>query len=152
MTPRPLEREAIMPRLDGIRKNIKKLEELSKLPFENFAQGDAYDLAQHHLRLALEGIFNISSHILSRLPGGRATEYKDMARKMAELKVLPQEFVERAMIPMAGMRNILVHYYADIDARRLYDIVGTHREDLERFLSYIKEVVERPERLGLSFV
>lgn len=150
MTPRPLEREALLPRLDGIRKNIKKLEELSKLPFDIFSQGDAFDLAQHHLRLALEGIFNISSHILSRLPGGRATEYKDMARKMAELNVLPRDFVERAMIPMAGMRNILVHYYADIDARRLYDIIVAHREDLEKFLSYVREIVQNPSRLGLS--
>ena len=150
MTSRPLEREAILPRLDGIRKNLKKLEELSRLPFDQFSEGDSFDLAQHHLRLALEGIFNICSHVLSRLPGGRATEYKEMARKMAELKALPRDFVERAMIPMAGMRNILVHYYADIDARRLYEIIGKHRDDLEKFLSYIKEILKNPSRLGLS--
>lgn len=54
----PLEREAIMPRIDGIRKNILKLQELGKLPFEKFREGDSFDLAQHHLRLALEGVFH----------------------------------------------------------------------------------------------
>lgn len=150
MTPRPLEREAILPRLDGILKNLKKLEELSRLPFDQFSQGDSFDLAQHHLRLALEGVFNICSHILSRLPGGRTTEYKDMARKMAELKVLPKDFVERALVPMAGMRNILVHYYADIDAKRLYEIIVAHRADIDQFLAGIKGILKDPSRLGLS--
>ncbi len=54
----PIEREAIMPRIDGIRKNLKKLMDLTQLPFESFSRGDPYDLAQHHLRLALEGIFS----------------------------------------------------------------------------------------------
>ncbi|MBI4042790.1 MAG: hypothetical protein HY391_04865 [Deltaproteobacteria bacterium] len=42
-----LHREAIFPRIDGIRKNLKKLEELAKLDFEAFCQGDALDLAHH---------------------------------------------------------------------------------------------------------
>jgi hypothetical protein len=57
MTQLFLEREAILPRLDGIRKNIKRLKELAKLPFKDFAQGDPYDLAHHHLRLVLEAFF-----------------------------------------------------------------------------------------------
>jgi len=42
--------------MDGIRRNLMKLADLTQLPFESFSQGDPYDLAQHHLRLALEGV------------------------------------------------------------------------------------------------
>lgn len=146
----PLEREAILPRMDGIRKNLKKLEELSVLPFEQFSQGDPYDLAQHHLRLALEGVFHISTHILSRLPGGRAVEYKEVALKMGELKVVPKEFASRALVPMAGMRNIIVHHYSDINPQKLYDIIHNNRSDIEQFLHYIKEVLEKPGKFGLT--
>ncbi|MBI2337334.1 MAG: DUF86 domain-containing protein [Deltaproteobacteria bacterium] len=150
MTPPPLEREAVLPRIDGIRKNIKKLTSLSKQPFNDFASEDSFDLAQHHLRLALEGIFHISSHILSRLPGGRATEYKEIATKMGELKIVPEEFSKQALIPMAGMRNILVHHYADIKPERLYDILKNHLQDIEQFLHYIKKFLEHPEKHQLS--
>ena len=148
----PLEREAILPRIDGIRKNLKKLEELSTLPFEQFSEGDPYDLAQHHLRLALEGVFHISTHILSRLPGGRASEYKEVALKMGELNIVPREFAKRALAKMAGMRNILVHHYSDIDPRKLYDIVHNNRGDIEKFLHYVKIIMDKPEKLGLRVV
>ena len=118
-----IHRESLFPRIDGIRKNLQKLTELSKLDFETFKSGDVYDLAQHHLRLALEGVFHISSHILSRLPGGRAIEYRELALKMGETGVVPKEFAKNKMIHMAGLRNILVHAYADLDARRFFIIV-----------------------------
>ena len=57
----PLEREAVLPRIDGIRKNIQRLQKLGELPLEDFQEGDSFDLAQHHLRLALEGVFHIEA-------------------------------------------------------------------------------------------
>lgn len=152
MTPPPLEREAILPRIDGIGKNLRKLRELAKLPLNDFQGSDHFDLAQHHLRLALEGVFHISSHILSRLPGGRAVEYKEIAKKMGELGVVPKEFAEKSLVPMAGMRNILVHYYADIDANRLHAILQNNLGAIELFLKEIKKLLENPAKLGLSVV
>lgn len=151
MTP-PLSREAIIPRIDGIRKNLKKLDGLARLPFDKFSSGDPYDLAQHHLRLALEGIFHISSHILSRLPGGRADQYAEIARKMGELGIVPKNFATRALIPMAGLRNILVHAYSDIDAKKLHDTIRDHRQDIEVFLKHVREFLQNPKKFGVIVV
>ncbi|MFH0799307.1 MAG: DUF86 domain-containing protein [Pseudomonadota bacterium] len=145
-----LEREAIFPRIDGISRNIAKLNELASLPFDKFSDGDAFDLAQHHLRMALEGVFHISTHILSRMPGGRAVEYKEIALKMGELKIVPKKFAAEKLVPMAGMRNILVHHYSDIDPKKLYDVVKNHGADIELFLGYIKEVLKTPAKFGLT--
>lgn len=147
----PLEREAILPRMDGIRKNIKKLKELALLPLGEFGEGDPFDLAQHHLRLALEGVFHISTHVLSRLAGGRAVEYKEVAKKMGECGVVPRDFAERALILMAGLRDILVHHYSDLKAERLYKIIQHHLGDIEVFLHYIKAVIENPQKFGMTF-
>ena len=114
----PLEREAIMPRIDGIRKNIAKLQKLGKLPFAQFSQGDPFDLAQHHLRLALEGVFHIGAHILSHLPGGRTVEYREIAEKLGKTGIVDQTFAEHSLVPMAKLRNLLVHHYADLDAQK----------------------------------
>ena len=143
-------REAIIPRIDGIKKNIKRLRQLGKLKFMEFSSGDSYDLAQHHLRLALEGVFHISTHILSRLPGGRAVEYKEIARKMGDMKIVPKAFSTKALIPMAGMRNMLVHAYADIDPEMLYDIVHEHLDGIETFLKHISKVVKQPHKFGID--
>ncbi len=145
----PLEREAILPRMDGIKKNIAKLRTLGELPIEQFSSGDAFDLVQHHLRLALEGIFHIGSHILSRLPGGRAVEYSDIGRRLAEHGIVEKAFAEEKLVPMAKMRNLLVHQYADLKPERVYNIVHMHLVDMEDFLSAIGEVVTHPEQFGL---
>lgn len=149
MTP-PLEREAILPRIDGIRKNLKKLEQLSLLPFDQFSTGDPYDLAQHHLRLALEGVFHIASHLLSRIPGGRAVEYKEIAKKMGEFNLVPRDFAKRALVPMAGMRNILVHTYADINPKKLHEIICKHLIDIDQYLKEIKLILQNPQKYGLA--
>ena len=104
----PLEREAILPRIDGIRKNLEKLRQLGELPFDEFRTGDAFDLVQHHLRLALEGVFHIGAHILSRLPGGRAVEYREIALKLGEADIVRLSqliaFVSYQVRIVAGLR------------------------------------------------
>lgn len=146
----PLEREAILPRIDGIKKNLERLRRLGQLSFEEFSQGDSFDLVQHHLRLALESVFHISSHILSRIPGGRAVEYKEIADKLAEAGIIDQKFAEKKLKPMAGLRNLLVHHYADIDAKKLYKVVKGNLSDIERFLKYVKALIENPEKFDLT--
>jgi len=145
----PIEREAIMPRIDGIRKNLSKLQELGHLPFEQFSKGDPFDLTQHHLRLALEGVFHIGAHILSRLPGGRTVEYREIATKLGEVGIIDQSFAKKALVPMAKLRNLLVHHYADIDAQKLHDVINNHLTDVETFLRAVKTLVDAPEKLGL---
>jgi len=146
----PIEREAILPRMDGIARNIKKLKELAMLPLAEFSTGDAYDLAQHHLRMALEGVFHIGAHILSRLPGARSKEYREIGQELGETGVVPQEFADRALVPMAKMRNLLVHQYADLDPKRMYDVCKNHLQDIEQYLGYISDLMSDPGRLGLG--
>lgn len=148
----PLEREALFPRIDGIQKNIAKLKQLAALSEKEFSDDDNFALAQHNMRLALEGVFNISSHILSRLPGGRAVEYKEMALKMGEQKVVPKDFAEKALVPMAGLRNILVHIYSDLDVRRFQKILRDHLKDVEIFLAHVSRFLEHLEERGLSLL
>lgn len=148
----PLEREAIMPRLNGIKRNIAKLRRLGKLPLEDFRSGDSFDLAQHHLRLALEGVFHIGAHVLSRLPGSRAVEYKEIAERLGDAGIVEKSFANEKLVPMAKLRNLLVHQYADIDPAQIYNIVQNHLIDIETFLSAIKDLMEHPEKFDLTVV
>lgn len=146
----PLEREALLPRIDGIRKNIAKLNDLGKLSLAQFSTDDPFDLAQHHLRLALEGVFHIGTHILSRLPGGRAVDYGDIAKKLGDFKIVDRDFADQHLVPMSKMRNLLVHQYSRITPEKLYQIIHENIDDIEHFLQAIKVVVEQPEKFNLE--
>ena len=144
-----LQRESIEPRLDGIQKELLLLGEFSQLPFDEFQKPVVFDRAQLHLRFVLEGIFHIGSHILSRIPGGRFTEYKEIARRLGETGIVSEEFAEKKLVPMAGYRNRLTHFYAEITDIEMYQILHDHLEDIREFLRAIKMLMVDPQKFGL---
>lgn len=145
-----LEKDVIVKRIDGIEAELTELQKLSGQEFTEFADGDGWKLAQFHLHRALEGVFNISSHILSRIPGATATQYKEVAMKMGEYKLVPEEFAKTKLTEMAKYRNRLVHFYAQISAEELYKIIQEDLRDFEVFLRAIKEVLSFPEDYSLT--
>lgn len=150
MTPPPLKRQAIVPRIDGIQRDLAKLRALGELSPELFATEDNFVKAQFYLRQALEGVFHIGSHILSRIPGGRATEYKEIAVKLGECGIVDRAFAEGELKRIAGYRNRLTHFYAEITPPELHEILRHHLEGVERFLHAARLVVEHPERHHLT--
>lgn len=145
-----LQRESIEPRLDGIEKEIVLLREFAQRPFEQFNTDVILDRTHLHLRFALEGVFHIGSHILSRTPGGRFTEYREIARKLGEIGVVEKAFAEETLVKMAGYRNRLTHLYAQITPEELYKIMNNHLDDLVHFVEAIKSLLKNPKQLGFE--
>jgi len=145
-----LQRESIEPRLDGIEKELLLLQSFARLPFEEFNVDVIIDRTQLHLRFALEGVFHIGSHILSRTPGGRFTEYKEIARNLGEIGLLEKSFAEKTLVKMAGYRNRLTHFYAEITPKELYDIINHHLGDIAHFVQTIKTLLKDPTAHGFE--
>ena len=73
MTQLVIEKNTILKRMNGVQGELEEMRKIALQPFEIFAKGDGFKLAQYHLHRALEGVFNISGHIASRVPGKEAT-------------------------------------------------------------------------------
>jgi len=138
----PLEKDAIIKRIDGIQGEVTELRNLAQIPLEEFQAGVGYKLAHYHLHRALEGVFHIGTHILSRIPGAQATEYKEIARKLGEHGIVEKEFANTKLLEMAKYRNRLVHFYAEITPQEIYDIVQKDLGDFDTFLSAVKKLLQ----------
>ncbi|OHA64276.1 MAG: hypothetical protein A2940_01530 [Candidatus Wildermuthbacteria bacterium RIFCSPLOWO2_01_FULL_48_29] len=136
-----LEKDVIVKRIDGIQGEVEELRKLAQIPFEEFQAGVGFKLAHYHLHRALEGVFHIAAHILSRTPGGQAVEYKEIARKLGEYGIVEKEFADTKLVEMARYRNRLVHFYAEITAEELHEILQKDLEDFGIFLSAIKKLL-----------
>ncbi len=146
-----LKKEAIMPRLDGIQRDLEKLRGLASLGATTLATNtDTYALCQFYLRQALEGVFHIGEHILSRLSGSRATEYKEIAKKLGEAGIVDKAFADTKLVAMAGYRNRLTHFYAEITPEELHQILTINLGDFVIFLKAVKQVLEHPEKFNLT--
>ena len=150
MVKETIKSQSIIPRIDGIERDIEKLENLGKLPLDTFATEDNFIKAQFYLRRALEGVFHIGSHILARIPGGRVTEYKEIALKLGELGIVEKKFAGNQLKNMAGYRNRLTHFYSDITPQEIYGIIKNNLEDISAFLQTIRELLKHPERYDLK--
>lgn len=149
MTPLPLETETILVRVNGIQGELAELVNLAKVPLDQFATGAEHKLAQYHLHRALEGVFHIAAHLLSRLPGGNeGGSYKEMARLLGEKGIVEREFADQNLKQMAGYRNRLVHFYAEITPKELHHLLNSDLGDLEVFLKAVKAVLKNPPHYG----
>jgi uncharacterized protein YutE (UPF0331/DUF86 family) len=142
--------QSVIPRLDGIARDRLMLQKLGELPDAEIAKEENFVRAQFYLRRALEGVFHIGSHILSRIPGGRVTEYKAIALRLGEVGIVPQEFASKGLKAMAGYRNRLTHFYADVNPAELQQILRNDLADFDTFAAAIKALLEDPEPFGLS--
>lgn len=142
MTKIPLEQDIILKRINGIEGEISEMQILAKIPLNEFRDGIGFKLAQYHLHRALEGVFHISAHIISRIPGAQATQYKELARLLGEHNILDKNFANTVLVEMAKYRNRLVHFYAEITPEELYSILNNHLNDFDVFLSAVKRFLK----------
>ncbi|MEK7166148.1 MAG: HepT-like ribonuclease domain-containing protein, partial [Patescibacteria group bacterium] len=76
--------------------------------------------------------------------------YKEIALKLGEHKIMSKEFAETKLVEMAKYRNRLVHFYAEISAEELYQIIQKNLGDFDIFLSHIKSLLTNPAKFGMS--
>lgn len=145
-----LEKDVIIKRINGIQAELQELKKLGVQSFEEFKTGVGFRLAQFHLYRALEGVFNIGSHILSRIPGGQATQYGEIGLKLGEFGIVARSFAEEKLVRMGRYRNRLAHFYAEITEPEVYDLLQNNLGDFETFLAAIKSLLKNPEKYRLS--
>lgn len=138
-----VDKKLIINRLGMIEKYLARLEDLKKLSQREFAREDKYyfDTACYNLRSALEAIFDIGGHIVSRKPGGVYESYADIALKLGEQKIIPKKFAENNLSKMARYRNRLTHLYLEVKPKETYEIIQNNLNDVEAFLKYIKKFI-----------
>lgn len=146
----PIEKDVVLKRMNGIEIELAELRRFAEFSFEEFKKEKGFELGQYHLHRALEGVFNISAHILSRIPGGMATKYRDMAQNLGKFGIAEKQFAETKLTEMANYRNRLVHFYAEVTPEEVYRIIQNDLGDFYIFLAAVKKVLENPENFGLE--
>ena len=134
----PINQELILARLEEILKDIEELKYFQKVSLEKFKEGKNFAIAEHYLRRALEAIFDIGSHILSRIPGVRPSSYKEIAILLGETGIVNEEFAKDKLLKMAGYRNRLIHFYLEVKKDELYTIIKNNLSDIEEFCKIVK--------------
>ena len=91
---------------------------------------------ERYLQLSIEIVLEIGEMIIAAEGLKKPETYREVIETLGESGVLERRFVEK-FAPIAGLRNILIHRYDEIDIDELY---GHLKHDLGDFDSFAKQV------------
>jgi len=104
---------------------------------------DAYDAglrdrlaAQHAIQLAIQICVDVGAHLIAELGLRMPGDYKGVFAALREPLGLDADLVA-GLSAAAGMRNVLVHAYLEVDDDQVWDALG-HLDDLREFTAIVQ--------------
>ena len=92
--------------------------------------------ARYYLQVSIETCINIANHIIATERLRAPKDYKDVFNVLAEASILPADFA-RTMQALAGLRNLLVHLYWEVDDQMIYRGIQAELSDFATFTQHI---------------
>ncbi|NLT06658.1 MAG: DUF86 domain-containing protein [Solirubrobacterales bacterium] len=135
---------------DSIYAKLTRLDELLAVLEQARERGRASVTSDMHLQLEVERALQVSiqicidigAHLVSELGLGPADDYQGVFAALGSAGTIDSDLADR-LGDAAGLRNLLVHDYGEIDHARLWDSLG-ELGDLREFAA----VAERIAREG----
>lgn len=140
----PIDKERIITRIEDIKNAVLELQKFQPMNWEEFlSKKENFHLACYWLRIAIEAVLTIGTHIISRLPSnGTKKDYTQVILSLADYDVLPRDFAQKIK-GMAGYRNRLVHLYWKVKPEEIFATLGSDIPDFYEFINYIQEFLEK---------
>ena len=129
-------------RIERIRKCVSRLKEIARrrTRTEFVHDADAIDIAEHNIQMAIQCVLDISNHILADLKAGIPDDHRKIFTMLASQKIMTPELSDR-LARMAGLRNVLVHEYLDVDLDILYRAMTEELADFEEFIKAVTKLI-----------
>ncbi len=129
--------DIIKERLQEIDENLKILAELKGLDREKFKNDPKiFKLAEHCLQISIQALLDICQYIIASSNLQRPRDNQETIEIIAANNIIPVDFANR-ILPMAGLRNLLIHEYLEIDLDKIYQ----HLQNLDDFRTFQKHII-----------
>ncbi|MBI4616678.1 MAG: DUF86 domain-containing protein [Planctomycetes bacterium] len=117
-----------------VRENLARLGDLAKLDRQTFVSDfTKIDSAEHRLQTSIQALIDLGAIVAADRgipPRSRSTE---LVEALHDAGVFPADRRD-TYVKMTRFRNVLVHRYNHVDVDRVYEVLKTHRRDIETFL------------------
>lgn len=97
---------------------------------------------EHALQVAIQCVLDVASHLVAARGGETPDSYEKVLIALGSTGIVPLEFAKR-IEKMAGLRNLLVHMYLEVDFGKLADTLR-HLDHFDEFSRYALIALDRP--------
>lgn len=136
--------EVVRRRLRELDRRLGRLRAIRQSGEDAFGSDEALQAqAERHLQLAIQAALDVANHIVAQESSDTPEDYASIFTALGSTGVIDTEIAGR-LRRAAGLRNVLVHAYLDVDPRivwRSLEDLG----DLERFAAAVEAFLEQGE-------
>jgi len=141
-------RPSMLRKLERFNKGIEILNELKQYGRGDFCKDlKVLSIAERNLQVCTEFLIDLSTYVLSKLDIEIPETYKEIVEKIHTVGVI-DENLEGKLSDVVGLRNIIVHMYADIKAELIYEnldnMITTLKDSAKKLLEFCEEKKMNP--------
>lgn len=137
-----VDKNIIKAKLEELKTAIRKIEDMD-LTLEIILENeDIQDLIDRRMQVSIESCIDIATHLAAGSELPRKEYASDIFLMLGENNILSKGIAEK-MAGAIGLRNILVHEYADIDYKLAYSDLDGKLKDLKTFAREVLEFMEK---------
>lgn len=140
-----IDREFVLEKINLITRDLKRLEVFSDLSIDQIAKDFIKFAALKNILMETIGrAIDINQHLISELsmPETEAPKtYRETFLLLEDLKILPGDFAEE-ISKSAGLRNVIVHEYNNLDKVIIYKKVGDAIKQYVKYCDYILKLLK----------
>ncbi len=140
-----LNKDFIVRKIKLIQEDLSRLEPLGHFSLEALDKDSvSYAATERLLERIVTRAIDINRHLIAELGAGneKVRTYEDTFRTLAELNVYPSDFADE-IAPSAGLRNVLVHEYDDVDLKKIYVSVGKALTQYAKYCNFLLEFLNK---------
>ena len=141
-----IRRELVLRKLQLIADDLERLMQFRDETLESLTADEIKLAAVERIleRIVMRAI-DVNEHLISELATGegRSTRltYRDTFLMLADLNIYSKEFAEQ-IARSAGLRNILIHDYNDVDRKIVHGSIRACLSDYHQYLEHLSHFID----------
>lgn len=138
--------ELVRRKLSRLNMYLEKLKPISQKNLEEY-KSEFYlkSSAERLIQLIVECAIDINNHVVVETNNRPPEDYSVSFIRASDVGLISRDLAEK-LKGSAGMRNILVHEYMDIDDEKVYNVLSLAINDYKEYLKQVEEFIEKLEK------
>lgn len=121
----------------AIKRHLARIEKKADIDMEAFiAELDIQESVLFNLQMAIQNCIDIAAHVISDENLGVPASNNEMFYILEENGYIHPQLTEK-MVKAIGFRNLIVHEYAKLDLRKVFQ---TAKKDINDLIEFLKAV------------
>ena len=137
-----VDKERVLTKIDELQRYLKDLKRILPSDFPGYQEVEKKRSCERLLQLSIECTIDICKLLVMGLKLGVPAGEDDIFDKVTAAKILDAGAAD-VLKKMRGLRNILVHEYAEVDDELIFGILSSDLNDFDVFISRIKDYLRR---------